>query len=157
MATELILSNLIATPIEHLMIPAKDVACVQEENSAEHALLILIKARYSAIPVLNSKSIVVGIISKTMILDSILGLERIEFEKLTTTKIHEVMNREVPHVTRTASFLHVLELCIQSAFLCVENETGGFVGLLTRQVILAEIYKYLRYQNGKINHLAKLR
>lgn len=150
---EFALGDLLKTSPEELMISADDVACVQEDNLTEHALLVLIKAGYSAIPVLNTQSNVTGIISKTMILDAILGLERIEFEKLAELKVHEVMNRAVPRVQITSPFLHLLELCIRSPFLCVENASGSFMGLVTRQTILSEIHKYLRQQYSKQGQL----
>ncbi len=145
------LSDLLETSLDKFMIPGENVACVQEENLVEHALLVLIKARYSAIPVLNTESNVVGIISKTMILDAIIGLERIEFEKLSEIKVYEVMNRDVPRVEMKSSFLRLLELCIRSPFLCVEDQAGSFKGLVTRQAVLTEIYKYLRQKKEKPN------
>jgi CBS domain containing-hemolysin-like protein len=153
LAMEFALGDLLETSPDELMISADNVACVQEDNLTEHALLVLIKAGYSAIPVLNTQSNVTGIISKTMILDAILGLERIEFEKLTELKVHEVMNREVPRVLVTSPFLHLLELCIRSPFLCVEDASGSFMGLVTRQMILTKIHKYLRQRHGKPSQL----
>jgi predicted transcriptional regulator len=153
LAMEFALSDLLETSLDKLMISADNVACVQEDNLAEHALLVLIKAGYSAIPVLNARGNVAGIISKTLILDAILGLERIEFEKLSVMKVHEVMNQSVPRVQMTSQFLRLLELCILSPFLCVENATGSFMGLVTRQTILTEIHKSIRQRHGKMDHL----
>ena len=149
MAMEFAPVDLLQTSLDKLIIPADNVACVQEDNLAEHALLVLIKSGYSAIPVLNTNDIVTGIISKTMILDAILGLESIEFEKLTVMKVHEVMDSSVPRIQMATPFLRILELCIRSPFLCVESESGLFGGIVTRQGILREIDKYLRCLQGK--------
>jgi predicted transcriptional regulator len=151
---ELTLSELLGVSIHKLMISANDVACVQEDNSAEHALLVLVKAGYSAIPVLNRKSRVTGVISKTMILDSILGLERIEFDKLFSITVQNVMKQDIRRVTLTTSFLHVLELCIGAPFICVDDDDGSFLGLITRQAVLSQIHKYLRPRHGKSSHPA---
>ena len=44
-----------------------------------------------------------GLISTPIIMDSILGLERIEFEKLEQKRVEEVMNKKIPHVKINAS------------------------------------------------------
>lgn len=86
--------NLFETTINDMIIPADKVAHVQIGNSLEHALLVLTKTGYTAVPVLDPKYKLHGLISSTHILDSILGLERIEFERLEKMKVEEVMNRK---------------------------------------------------------------
>jgi len=135
---------LLDTDIQGLMIPAHRVAYVGPSHSLEHALLILIKSGYSAIPVLDASSIVKGTISKTMILDSILGIERIEFDTLMNHTVLEVMSQDVPRVLQDASFFRALELSINHPFVCIEDESGVFVGLLTRRTVLAVIYHDIR-------------
>lgn len=137
-------SVLLDTDIQNLMLHSDNVAFVQSENSLEHALLVLIKSGYSSIPVLDAQSRVQGIVSKTLILDSILGLERIEFERLSEQTVQAVMNRKVPRIKSTDTFFRALELSINQPYLCVEDEQGSFLGLLTRRAILALVYRYFR-------------
>lgn len=137
-------SAVVETDIKRLMISAKNVACVQPENSLEHALLVLIKSGYSAIPVLDTHSVVQGTISKTLILDGILGLERIEFEELSERTVSSVMNNKVPGLNETDTFFRAMELSINNPFLCVVNDGGVFVGILTRKAILALLYQHFR-------------
>jgi CBS domain-containing protein len=132
------------TDIRQLLIPVQNVACVHSFNNLEHALLVLIKSGYSAIPVLDTKSRVQGIISKTMILDSILGTERIEFEKLSQHTVEQVMQKDVPRITEDESMLRALQLAINRPFLCVVRGDGELVGILTRRALLVLLYKYLR-------------
>ena len=73
--------------IRDLMIPSERVAHVQIGNNLEHALLVLTKSGYTVIPVLDPHYILHGLISMPIIMDSILGLERIEFEKLEENKV----------------------------------------------------------------------
>lgn len=72
--------------ISDYMIPSEKVAHVQVGNNLEHALLVLTKSGYSAIPVLDARFKLHGLISSAIITESILGLERIEFEKLSDKK-----------------------------------------------------------------------
>lgn len=124
------------TDMRMLMIPSEKVAHVQVGNSLEHALLVLTKSGYSAIPVLDPLYKLHGLISTPIIMESILGLERIEYEKLETTRVEEVMNKQIPHVKIDAIFQDMMQLLVDHPFLCVENDEGYFEGILTRRAIL---------------------
>ncbi|HET7629421.1 MAG TPA: cyclic-di-AMP-binding protein CbpB [Bacillales bacterium] len=130
--------------IQEWVVPAEKVANVQIGNPLDHALLVLIKTGYSAIPVLDSSSCLKGLISKTMILDFALGLERIEFDKLTNHQVEEVMRKDVPTVRENEAFLRALKLSIDSPFLCVINDSGYFQGILPRSAVLKFVNHYLR-------------
>lgn len=125
--------------IQELMIPSERVAHVQVKNSLEHALLVLTKSGYSAIPVLDPQFKLHGLISTPLIMDAILGLERIEFEKLETQCVEEIMNREIPRINIDSSLKTCLDLLIDHPFLCVENEEGLFEGILTRRSVLIQL------------------
>lgn len=122
--------------VEDMMIPAEKVAHVQLNNPLEHALLILIKSGYSAVPVLDSSYKLAGAIGKTEILDQILGLDRYETEKLSHMKVHEVMNADMPSVTGDTNFIEGLKAVIDVPFVCVVDKEGHFDGILTRRAIL---------------------
>lgn len=130
------LENFFTIDMRKLMIPSEKVAHVQVGNSLEHALLVLTKSGYSAIPVLDPHYKLHGLISTPIIMESILGLERIEYEKLETTRVEEVMNEQIPHLKIGASVQNMMELLVDHPFLCVENEKGYFEGILTRRAIL---------------------
>lgn len=136
--------QLLQNRINELVVPASKVAHVQLGNSLEHALLVLIKSRYSAIPVLDHEYKIKGQISKTMILESILGLERIEYEKLEERVVSEVMDEKIPRMKEDETFLKALELSINHPYVCIEDSEGVFQGILTRRAILAAVYQYFR-------------
>ncbi|MBO8155433.1 MAG: CBS domain-containing protein [Bacillaceae bacterium] len=143
-------SELQQISVEDLMIPAEKVAHVQNQNPLEHALLVLVKSGYSAVPVLNPSFRFEGIISKTMILDHILGIERFEVEKLSAATVKEVMDRDVPTINKKDSFLKALKSVINHPFVCVVDEDGLFDGILTRRVILKQLNRHLHeYNNGR--------
>lgn len=130
-----------------LMIPSEKVAHVQFNNPLEHALLVLIKSGYSAVPVLDTSFKLVGTIGKTVILNHILGLERIEVEKLSDIEVHEIMNKNIPVLTKKDSFIDGLKEVINSPFVCVADENDYFDGILTRRAILKQVKRnfYAQY------------
>lgn len=130
--------------VKDLMISSEKVAHVQIGNSLEHALLVLVKSGYSAIPVLDPMYKLHGLISTAMILDGILGLERIEFEQLEHMKVESVMKEDIPRLQLNDSFVKSLEMTIDHPFVCVENKEGCFEGILTRRAILKLLNKKVR-------------
>ena len=127
--------------VKDLMISSEKVAHVQIGNGLEHALLVLVKSGYSAIPVLDPMYKLHGLISTAMILDGILGLERIEFERLEEMKVEQVMKQDIPVLKLEDSFAKALEMTIDHPFICAVNEDGYFEGILTRRAILKLLNK----------------
>ncbi len=130
--------------VDELIIPSEKVAHVQLGNNLEHALLVLTKSGYSAIPVLDSEFKLHGLISSAMITESILGLERIEFEKLTNKKVEDVMSTKIPRLIIPLQLEEIVDLLVDHTFLCVENENGYFEGIITRRALLKKINRQLR-------------
>lgn len=125
--------------ISDYMIPSEKVAHVQIGNNLEHALLVLTKSGYSAIPVLDARFKLHGLISSAIITESILGLERIEFEKLSDKKVEDVMAVNIPKVLLHDHFRKAVDLLIDHPFLCVLDEEGYFEGIVTRRALLKEL------------------
>lgn len=136
--------DVINKDIMDLVIPDEKVALVQTNNPLEHALLVLVKSGYSAIPVLDTNNKLQGIVSKTMILNHIFGVERIEFEKLSEYKVKDVMKGDIPLVNPNDSFLTVMKLAINEPFLCVVDHEGYFKGILPRSALLKFLNHFLR-------------
>jgi predicted transcriptional regulator len=133
--------------LKDLLIPSERVAHVQVGNSLEHALLVLTKSGYSAIPVLDASYKLHGLVSTPLIMESILGLERIEFEKLEEIKVETIMNTVIPRVKSKSSVLHTIKHLVDHPFICVETEDGYFDGILTRRAILKRLNIYLHQNN----------
>lgn len=140
--------ELLDMPIKDFIICSEKVAHVQSGNNAEHALLVLTRTGYSSIPVLDVKYRLQGLLSIKMITEAILGLERIEYDRLANIKVDDVMEKEVVYLKITDTFKRALDLVINHAFLCVVDEEGTFVGIMTRRVILKQLKKYI-YLNEK--------
>lgn len=127
--------------VDDLMISSEKVAHVQLNNPLEHALLVLVKSGYFAVPVLDASYKLAGSISKTEILDQILGIDRFEVERLAELKVHEVMKDDIPSIRKDASFIDGLKAVVDAPYVCVIDEEGYFDGILTRRAILKEVKK----------------
>lgn len=128
-----------APNVGELMIPGEKVAHVQLNNPLEHALLVLVRSGYSAVPVLDSSYKLAGLISKTMILNQVMGLERFEMERLSEIQVQEIMDNDLPNLTKEDTFLRGLKLVIDYPFVCIRDKEGYFDGILTRRAVLKRI------------------
>ncbi|EIA20066.1 cyclic-di-AMP-binding protein CbpB [Listeria fleischmannii] len=129
--------------LEESMISAEKVAHVQLGNNLEHALLVLTKCGYSVIPVLDFEFKLHGLISAARITDSILGLERIEYEKLETLKVEDAMQTEFPVIKGEINPERVVRLLVDNPFLCVVNMENEFQGIITRRIILKQVNRFI--------------
>ncbi|MFE7061431.1 cyclic-di-AMP-binding protein CbpB [Sutcliffiella sp. NPDC057660] len=141
--------ELLGTTLPELIIPAERVAHVQVRNNLEHALLVLTKSGYTAVPVLDPKYQLHGLISTTQIMDSILGLERIEFERLEKMVVEDVMNKIIPRLNVNDSVENGLELLVDHPFVCIENDEHVFEGILTRRSILERLNTQIKKQSKR--------
>jgi len=125
--------------VADVMISADKVAHVQLNNPLEHALLVLVKSGYSAVPVLDTSYKLAGTIGKTVILNQIIGLEHFEGEKLSELYVREVINEDIPVLKKEDTLLKGLDKVINYPFICVVDDEGYFAGILTRRTILKQM------------------
>lgn len=137
------LGNFLSDKLDSYMISAEKVAHVQMGNNLEHALLVLTKCGYSVIPVLDFEFKLHGLISSAMITDAILGLERIEYERLEQLKVEDVMQTKMPVLTNATDVEKIVKLLVDNPFICVVDEAGIFEGIITRHVILKQVQRYI--------------
>ncbi|MFC7061377.1 cyclic-di-AMP-binding protein CbpB [Halobacillus seohaensis] len=128
--------------VEELMIPSEKVAHVQVGNPLDHALLVLLKTGYSAVPVLDSTYKFQGVISKTMILEETLGIEQFELDKLNDLTVDQAMNQNVPCLKKDHTMIDALHKLIDHPFICVTNDDEEFDGIITRRTILKQFSKH---------------
>ena len=130
--------------VKDLMIPSERVAHVQIGNSLEHALLVLTKSGYTAIPVVDITYKLHGLISTPIIMDAILGMERIEFELLEKKRVEEVMVKNIPRLTIDSTISTGLPLLVDHPFLCIEDDKRVFEGILTRRSVLSQLNLFVQ-------------
>ncbi|MBA2174352.1 CBS domain-containing protein [Halobacillus locisalis] len=128
--------------LAELMIPSEKVAHVQIGNPLEHALLVLVKSGYSAVPVLDPTYKFQGVISKTKILEETLGIEEFELNRLSEIQVNEIMDADVPCLQPGNHMIDALHKLIDYPFVCVTNEDGEFDGIITRRSILKQYSKH---------------
>ncbi|MGY3779006.1 cyclic-di-AMP-binding protein CbpB [Isobaculum melis] len=121
---------------EHILVPAEKVAHVQVNNRLDHALLVLTKVGYSVIPVLDKDYCIKGLLSLSMITDAILGLEKIDYEKLSEIEVSEVMNTDFPIVENPYDLEEILHLLVDYSFICVASDEGSFTGIVPRKQMM---------------------
>lgn len=122
---------------EHALVkPAEEVAVVGLKNRLNHALLILTTDRYALVPVLDDQSKMRGLISMPTIMQAIMNIEDVQFEKLGEIEVREVMDIDYPYVYDDFELEDVLRMLVNHAFITVVDKENYFKGIITRSEIL---------------------
>ncbi|WP_368646042.1 cyclic-di-AMP-binding protein CbpB [Alkalibacterium putridalgicola] len=119
-----------------LVKPAEQVAVVGVKNRLDHALLLLTTDKYAVVPVLDEESKMRGLISMPTIMQTIMDIQDVHFEKLGEIEVGEVMDREYPCVLEDFELEDVLHMLVDNAFITVVDSRGYFKGIITRSEIL---------------------
>ncbi|EXJ23158.1 Inosine-5'-monophosphate dehydrogenase [Alkalibacterium sp. AK22] len=119
-----------------LVKPAEEVAVIGLTNRLNHAMLILTSDKYAIVPVLDEQSKMYGLISLPTIMQSIINIEDVEFEKLAEIEAREVMDTDYPYVYEDFELEEVLRMLVNHAFITVVDENNYFKGIITRSEIL---------------------
>ncbi len=120
-----------------LVKPASEVAVVGTRNTLDHALLLMTSNKYSVVPVIDEKSRIKGMISMPLIMEAIIDIEDVHFNKLGDIRVEEIMDTNFPVVTMDFELEDVLRVLVHSAFISVVDEEGMLLGIITRQEILS--------------------
>ncbi|GEK92159.1 cyclic-di-AMP-binding protein CbpB [Alkalibacterium kapii] len=119
-----------------LVKPADQVAVVGVKNRLNHALLLLTTDKYAVVPVLDDQSKMQGLISMPTIMQAIMDIEDVRFEKLAEIEVEEVMDTNYPYVYEDFELEDVLNKLVHHAFITVVDIQGYFKGIITRSEIL---------------------
>ncbi len=125
--------------VSEYMIPSDKVAHVQLNNPLDHALLVLTKTGYNAVPVLDFKSRFKGLISKSTIIEEMIGLDEINVGLLEGKIVESVMDDEVKTLQLDDTLEKALHLLIDYNFICVVDRSNMMEGILTRRQLLKQI------------------
>ncbi|MBO0423595.1 CBS domain-containing protein [Enterococcus plantarum] len=124
---------------ETFLIPAENVANVMCLNPLSHALLVLSQVKYSKIPVLDKGDRFVGLISLSDVVDKMFDISSVDFEKLTSFTVADVMEVNIPVIGEQWELEDVLHLLVDAAFLPVVDDNQCFKGIITRKELLKAI------------------
>lgn len=131
--------NLLDKQKSNFLIPADQVATVFEDNHLDHAFLVLTKIGYSKIPVLDKKQHFKGLLSLSMITESMLGLNGIDPSNLSRHYVSKVMQTDIPTIKVDESIEDILHLLVDQPFLVVVDEENIFLGIITRRELMKSI------------------
>lgn len=123
--------------VDSLVKPAEEIAVIGSNNTLDHALLLMTTNKYSVVPVIDEKSRIKGLISMPIIMEAIIDIEDVHFNKLGDIRVEEVMQLDFPVVTMDFELEDILRMLVHTAFISVVDENGTLLGIITRQEILS--------------------
>ncbi|HIZ71522.1 MAG TPA: CBS domain-containing protein [Candidatus Atopostipes pullistercoris] len=130
------MEKMLIEDMDLLVKPANEVAVVGTSNPLDHALLLMTTNKYSVVPVIDEKSKIKGLISMPIIIEAIMDIEDVRFDKLGDIKVEEIMDTDFPVVTMDFELEDILRMLVHTAFISVVDDEGVLIGIITRQEIL---------------------
>ncbi len=130
------MEKMLVNDVEDLVKPASEVAVVGDQNTLDHALLLMTTNKYSVVPVIDHKSRLKGLISMPLIMEAIIDIEDVQFDKLAEFKVAEVMSTDFPVETMDFELEDVLRTLIHNAFISIVDDEGVLLGIITRHELL---------------------
>lgn len=130
------MEKMLLNDLDTLIKPADELAVIGGNHTLDHALLLMTRNKYSLVPVIDEKSKLLGLISLAIIMDAIIDIEDVEFDKLADIRVKEVMETDYPAVTVDYELENVLRKLVNHAFVSVVDDAGVLLGIITRQEIL---------------------
>lgn len=130
------MEKMLVEDIEELVKPASEVAVVGANNTLDHALLLMTSNKYSLVPVIDHKSRLQGLISMPLIMEAIIDIEDVQFNKLAELKVEDVMTTNYPVETMDFELEDVLRTLIHNAFISIVDDEGVLIGIITRHELL---------------------
>ena len=130
------MEKMLIEDMDSLVKPANEVAVVGTSNTLDHALLLMTTNKYSVVPVIDEKSKIKGLVSMPIIIEAIMDIEDVRFDKLGEIKVEEIMDVDFPVVTMDFELEDILRMLVHTAFISVVDDDEVLIGIITRQEIL---------------------
>lgn len=130
------MEKMLLNDVNTLIKPADELAVIGAKHNLDHALLLMTRNKYSLVPVINEKSKMQGLISMTIIIEAIIDIEDVQFDKLADIQVRDIMDTDYPSVSEDFELETVLRMLVNKAFVSVISDEGILLGIITRQEIL---------------------
>lgn len=130
------MEKMLLNDVNTLIKPVDELAVIAANHTLDHALLLMTKNKYTLVPVIDKDSKLQGLISMALIIEAIMDIEDVYFDKLGDIKVQDVMATDYPVVTEDYDLEHVIRLLVSHGFISVVDEKGILLGIITRQEIL---------------------
>ncbi len=124
---------------ENFLIKDEDVAHLLDTHPLNHALLVLSKAGYSRIPVVNKEDQLVGLIGLRDIVDAMFDVADIDPSNLNGLQVKDQMETEFQTLQIPYEIEDILHLLVDDPFIPIVDKDRHFEGIITRRKILKAV------------------
>lgn len=130
------MEKMLLNDVDTLIKPVDELAVIAANHSLDHALLLMTKNKYTLVPVIDKDTKMKGLISMALIIEAIMDIEDVYFDKLSEINVHEVMEKDYPSVPEDYILEKVIRLLVKNPFVSVVDKEGILSGIITREEIL---------------------
>ncbi|MBQ1311876.1 MAG: CBS domain-containing protein [Blautia sp.] len=125
--------------------PKSEVAYIQEDESLRQALEKMEHRKYSCVPLLSTEGKYAGTISEGDLLWGMRHLHLSDIRDMEEVSILAIPRRATYKAMKASADMEdLLDCAINQNFVPVVDDTGNFIGIITRKVIMKYCYGELK-------------
>lgn len=128
--------------ISFYLLPKSDVTYVEQEDTVGHALRVIHKNGFQAVPVINRKGQYVGTVTEGDFLWNLIQEYHMDMEAMRNTRVESLRKRwDYKAVSIEANIAELDQYIMDQNFVPVVDGRNVFIGIVTRKQIIKELLR----------------
>ena len=128
--------------ISFYLLPKSEVTYVEQEDTVSHALRVIHKNGYQAVPVINRKGQYVGTVTEGDFLWNLIQEYHMDMEAMRNVRVESLYKRwDYKAVSIEANIAELDQYIMDQNFVPVVDGRNVFIGIVTRKQIIKELLR----------------
>ena len=128
--------------ISFYLLPKSEVTYVEQEDTVGHALRVIHKNGYQAVPVINRKGQYVGTVTEGDFLWNLIQEYHMDMEAMRNVRVESLYKRwDYKAVSIEANIAELDQYIMDQNFVPVVDGRNVFIGIVTRKHIIKELLR----------------
>ena len=138
--------------ISFYLLPKSDVTYVEQEDTVGHALRVIHKNGYQAVPVINRKGEYVGTVTEGDFLWNLIQDYHMDMEAMRSVRVESLRKKwDYKAVSIEANIAELDQYIMDQNFVPVVDGRNVFIGIVTRKQIIKELLRRKNEKNENID------
>ena len=138
--------------ISFYLLPKSDVTYVAQEDTVGHALRVIHKNGYQAVPVINRKGEYVGTVTEGDFLWNLIQDYHMDMEARRSVRVESLRKKwDYKAVSIEANIAELDQYIMDQNFVPVVDGRNVFIGIVTRKQIIKELLRRKNEKNENID------
>lgn len=139
--------------ISFYLLPKSEITYVEQEDTVGHALRVIHKNGYQAVPVINRKGEYVGTVTEGDFLWNLIQDYHMDMEAMRNVRVESLRKKwNYKAVSIEANIAELDQYIMDQNFVPVMDGRNIFIGIVTRKQIIKELLRQKNEKQEKTDH-----